>query len=355
MVQSCHGREDRLREAAERKASLGRYNQIYEKPPLCNGAVGWSGLYQRANPLTPASNRLDMTAVWSLWMRPLARANWVRTLKLMALSVEVASPQFADTVLVTDRLGKELLVDQLGLRFSEVVSDLDDRLSGVPPEWWVAGKATAYKMMAARKRPFLHIDNDLFWWRVPSGLEDRALIAQNYEYVDDTCSVYDIKRLGSYAEKHHFALPEAWDWAVKEFGPYQRALNCGVFGGTDYAFIETFANEMLRIMTTPPFSGFYSQHERQHGDACVIEQWLLDAMSCRDGIDVFVLFGCFEDAHVVTVSDITHLLGPYSKDDPDNLRAVDTILRRDFPDRWKRLTETIAHLSNGGVDIDAPR
>ncbi len=350
MAQSCRGLEDRLDEVVERKFRYGRYNQFYDEPPLCNGAVGWSGLFQRANPIAPAGNRLDMNVVWSLWTTPMSVAKRAEAVKMAALSVAVATPQFARTSLITDRLGRELLVDGLGLEFSDVFDGLDAELDGISPSWWVAGKIAAYEIMAGRGQPFIHLDNDLFWWNVPAGLEDKPLIGQNFEYADDApnpvCNVYDVSRISRYAEQHGVPLPVAWQWAVTEFGPYRRAINCGVFGGADCSFIGMYSAEVLRLIKSTALKDFYSYTDPVHGDACVIEQWFLDALASHHGIDAHVIYPSLEASHEATVTDMTHLLGPFAKSDPDIVRAVDAILARDFPTLWRRVADVTARLGH---------
>lgn len=349
MARSCRGLEDRLGEVMERKFRYGRYNQFYDEPPLCNGAVGWAGLFQRANAMAPASNRLDMNAAWSLWTAPLSAAQRAQTVKLVALSVAVTAPQFAGTTLITDRAGRELLVDGLGLEFSDVFDGLDAVLDGVFPSWWMAGKIAAYGIMAGRGRPFIHLDNDLFWWSVPAGLEGKALIGQNFEYADDAlnpvCDLYDLSRFVSFSRQHGVSLPPAWQWATTEFGPYRRAINCGVLGGTDCGFIGTYASEVLRLIRDTPFKDFHSENPPTHGDACVIEQWFLDALACHHGIDAHVIYPSLEAVHEPTVTDMTHLMGA-SKLDSALIQAVDTILATNFPALWRRVADVTARLAH---------
>src|SRR5260370_31176140 len=80
-----------------------------------------------------------------------------------------------ETVLITDAHGKRLLVDQLGLSFTEVSTELD-RLKDVSIDWWAIGKLVAYSL---QDRPFLHIDSDVFLWKpLPAHLESAPVIAQ---------------------------------------------------------------------------------------------------------------------------------------------------------------------------------
>ena len=79
-----------------------------------------------------------MRAVWSFWSRPFPahRSNiWCKPLHhLLAwgLSVQAARRHYPETVLITDRPGKKLLVDQLGLPFAEVSTELE-RLNDADP------------------------------------------------------------------------------------------------------------------------------------------------------------------------------------------------------------------------------
>jgi hypothetical protein len=108
-----------------------------------------------------------MRAVWSFWSKPSqVRGNigWYSDLHhLLAwgLSLRTARRHYPETVLITDRPGKELLVDQLGLPFVYVSTELD-RLTDVDPGWWALGKLVAYSI---QDQPFIHIDSDAFLWK----------------------------------------------------------------------------------------------------------------------------------------------------------------------------------------------
>src|SRR5262245_28715199 len=103
-----------------------------------------------------------MRAVWSFWSRPFQAHKgriWCKPLHhLLAwgLSLETARRYYPETVLITDRPGKALLVDRLGLPFVQVSTELD-RLEHEDPGWWSLGKLVAYGM---QDRPFVHIDSD---------------------------------------------------------------------------------------------------------------------------------------------------------------------------------------------------
>lgn len=327
----------RLIEAQERLSQYGRYNQVYDEPPLRAGAVGWAGLHPgnkgRVEPL-------PMTAVWSLWTKPLDRRYVADTLKMLALSIAVAKQQFQRTVFITDPLGASWAIELLRLGFDEVLCIYDQELAGISPDWWGAGKLLAYKIMADRRANFIHIDNDLFWWSVPDSILSKPLVAQNHEYTGPDCEVYNLSRFSSFADRHGIALPVEWTWAQKAFGPHLRAVNCGIFGGTNYAFISDYADDVLKLITTTAFRHFYVGNERNGvGDACITEQWFLDAKANYHGLEVFTLFESLEAAHECSVTELTHLLGP-RKRASHNMNAVDEILSTDYPELWDRLSSS---------------
>ena len=105
-----------------------------------------------------------MRAVWSFWSSPFQcyyQGSWSSPLHHMLswiVSVHAARKHYSETVLITDRAGKRLLVEQLGLPFSEISVELE-RLREHDRGWWVLGKIVAYSIQTD---PFVHIDSDVY-------------------------------------------------------------------------------------------------------------------------------------------------------------------------------------------------
>jgi hypothetical protein len=103
-----------------------------------------------------------MRAVWSFWSKPFKTHHkqvWLTEqhhLFAWILSLETARRHYPDTALFTDDEGAYLLVDQLGLDFAHVSTELN-ALSKSDPQWWVLGKLWTYR---SQIEPFVHIDND---------------------------------------------------------------------------------------------------------------------------------------------------------------------------------------------------
>jgi hypothetical protein len=93
--------------------------------------------------------------------------------------------QFHDHVeLVTDTPGKKELIDQLGLPYTTVRSDLDS-IHCYPTYVWVMGKFIAYEI---QNKPFLHVDGDVFIWeKLKFGGEDLIVQSKADFCQQDSC------------------------------------------------------------------------------------------------------------------------------------------------------------------------
>ena len=125
-----------------------------------------------------------MKAIWSLWTKPLRKNRksiWISEkhhLLAWILSVETAKKHYSETALFTDSQGARILVEQLGLEFTQVSTELD-ALENCDPSFWALGKVYTYR---AQTEPFIHIDSDVFLWKpLSSDINSAPLIAQNPE------------------------------------------------------------------------------------------------------------------------------------------------------------------------------
>lgn len=88
--------------------------------------------------------------------------------------------QFYDHVeLVTDDLGKHILIDLLQLPYTHVRTNLQTALQPYPQELWALAKIYSYSI---QDEPFLHVDGDVFIWKAfDKTIEKTELVAQNFE------------------------------------------------------------------------------------------------------------------------------------------------------------------------------
>lgn len=287
-----------------------------------------------------------MRAVWSFWSPPyLAQTgrNWCTPLHhLLAWGISVAAARrhYPDTVLVTDRFGKKLLIDELGLPFADASTELE-RLEDADPQWWALGKLIAYSM---QDQPFVHLDTDVFLWKpLPAELADAPVFAQCPEYVprhDRRSSEIE----NSFSESNA-SLPVEWQWAVSRDDAFIREENCGILGGSRTDFIRHYAKSAADLILRPEYADAWSKCGTKSN--LVMEQFFLSA--CADfhrfhptspycGVNVRYLFPSWEDAfdpESAARAGFTHLLGD-SKSSPAVGKRIEDRVKREDPSYFRR-------------------
>ncbi|HTX77632.1 MAG TPA: DUF6734 family protein [Terracidiphilus sp.] len=221
-----------------------------------------------------------MRVVWSFWSKPF-RAYKGRIWReprhhLMAwgLSLSLARRHFAETQLVTDSEGCSLLVDELGLRFDRISTELD-RLADADPGWWALGKLVAYSV---QDRPFVHLDTDVFLWKaLPPWLVSAPVFAQCPEVhaIDHAwCGPRDIENL---FDRHGANLPVEWRWATSRDNLSFREENCGILGANRVDFLRYYAETAIQLVIDPAHRAFWEELTDLSGFNMLIEQFFLSA------------------------------------------------------------------------------
>jgi hypothetical protein len=265
-----------------------------------------------------------MRAVWSFWSKPFHAFKgriWQTPLHHLlswGLSVQLASKHYPETVLVTDKAGKALLVDRLGLSFTHVSTELE-RLRKVDVGWWAVGKIVAYSLQT---ESFVHLDNDVFLWKpLPQRLVQSPVFSQcpeNFHTAEEWSGPAHVER--AFAQ-HGLTLPAEWEWSRSHGGDRFREDNCGIVGGTRTDFLRYFANLALDVVMNPQNAPAWARLPEKEGYNMIVEQFLLGA--CLDyhrfhpdspyrGISMRYLFPSFEqsfDEQNAARAGFTHLLG----------------------------------------------
>lgn len=221
-----------------------------------------------------------MRAVWSFWSKPLEEGcgwRWsTPTDHLLAwgLSLQLARRHYERTTLITDTPGKVLLVDALGLEFTEVTIDLD-ALAGEDPALWALGKLVAYGL---QDEPFVHLDADVFLWRpLPTRLLAAPVLAQHPErfHLGDEGGAPGV--LEDAFARHRLDLPAEWDWARSLWHNQLGQPNCGIVGGSDYEFIRYYSSLALNIVRNPRHAAVWSALNDKQSLNVIVEQFMLAA------------------------------------------------------------------------------
>lgn len=143
--------------------------------------------------------------------------------------------EFYDRIeLVTDREGKRLLIDELGLPYTHVRVVLNE-LDSYPTCLWALGKLYAYGI---QEEPFIHVDGDFYIWKkFPEGIEEASLIALHKEdgYMYDRLFYEDVSTTLNY-------IPEEIIDFRKEI-PDVIEANAGIMGGNDYLFFKEYVRK----------------------------------------------------------------------------------------------------------------
>jgi len=295
-----------------------------------------------------------MTAVWSLWTKPLYAGHGWEWKELKSylfswiLSVELARRHFSDTMLVTDDQGRRILVDGLGLQFGNISTELNS-LSGHDSGWWNTGKLYTYKLL---KVPFLHLDSDVFLWSpLPEKLQRSDVIAQNPEF-------FTVAPSGHYMpdqfEQQVMAfggwLPREWEWYRAQYGDVQKAICCGIFGGNRIDFISYYADTAIQLLEREENAPILGKMALKEQHVVLIEQFLLAACieyhrgpySGFGRLEDEYLFHCIDDAyHCARVIGFTHLIGD-AKNNPTVARRLEKRVQAVNPELHARALRFLA-------------
>ncbi len=193
---------------------------------------------------------------------------------------------YGQVELVTDKLGKEILIDSLGLPYTSVSLAQEEQMAGMRPELFSLAKLKTYSL---QKEPFIHVDGDLFLFRpLPDSVLKAGLVSSNPE-ADLFFNAEVIKKVhekGFYLPAHLQELHAA---------SHLFSSNAGIIGGHDLSFIENYtryafdfvsANRDLLNESTPDginflieqISFFYLARQKQKQIAYVSPEPVTDPL-----------------------------------------------------------------------------
>jgi hypothetical protein len=267
-------------------------------------------------------------AVMSLWTGP-RRYLQPGGLALWSLSALHFSRRFRELALVTDGRGMELLVERLGLPFSDV------ELMPKTAPWtsltnvWALGKLYA---VAHEVKPFIHFDSDVL---LTGALPHRVLTAQ-------VCFERPVCHLCDPCETvyRNLTLPCVWTEAI--IAGKRSQWGCGLMGGTDVVRVSTWAMSALRVAETNA-----ELLKSRHGSKASIflEQW-----SAARAFSVGDVEPLFRREHPDSRDESWHFyrhLGGPTKIDPRNIERVAAALEREWPGQLAKCQALEAELIEG--------
>jgi hypothetical protein len=182
----------------------------------------------------PGTHKKNLLSIKAGWLS--CEYHWMS----WALSCLQAKSIFGSVNLVTDKAGKEIVVELLQLPYTNVSTALEGKLDHYPPSLWALAKIYTY---STQTEPFLHLDGDVYLWQKPTqNVLDSPLLAQNLD-----------KNLPFYAEilnqinDHLSFIPKSFSKNNYEH-PNVYASNAGLLGGHDLAFFKEYSRQAFEFI-----------------------------------------------------------------------------------------------------------
>ena len=295
-----------------------------------------------------------MKIVQSLWTRPLLQSKKGMTDALLAggwpirkyhyysivLSYLQLKKYYPSIELVTDTLGKEIIVDKLQLDYTTVTVELD-ALEKYTPRLWALGKIYAYKRQDV---PFLHVDNDIYIWKpFDKQLCNSELIAQNRELETPgyTATLTYICKNFPYVPSYLKAL---------ETFPFIPCINAGILGGNRLDFYKVYTTEVLEFLDrNHQYIVDNIEWARSAYLSVIFEQVIYYALAQAHGIGIAYLFpeddGSPPDIGYLhnrnKNNGFVHSMGGY-KQQRIVYSLVEMRVRELYPEHYERINELMS-------------
>lgn len=289
-------------------------------------------------------NKNKMKIVQSYWSKPgNENCSWMNNEMhyfCWALSCLKLKQYYDHVELVTDRKGKEILIDRLGLPYDSVQVILDD-LNDYPRELWAIGKVYAYQ---AQSEPFIHVDGDIcIWDRLPERIENASLLAQHEENGYEFGSAHFQSLLDA---KISYFPREILDFR-KENNHLLIESNAGILGGNNIDFMQAYCKEAFNFVDKSMNEALKVDHPGMFNT--VFEQYLFHCMAYDRKEEITYLFedpisSKFEELVQVTdvpySSQFIHLLSFHKKPLLHNQKVMQH-LWYEFPEHYERLKKEL--------------
>lgn len=185
---------------------------------------------------------------------------------------------FGEVHFITDDTSLPYFKD---IKFSSVAIEFND----LPKEYgdtWSFNKLFAYKKIAKKGDPFVHVDYDVILW---NGLEDRLKKADIFGQAEEQNSYhwYEIEKF----KKNCPNLYLASKLDVKN------AINAGIIGGNDLEFLYNYSSSALELVLDPQNKDFWLNYKGFHNSwnkAVIPEQYYFALCAAYYNKKVEVLF-----------------------------------------------------------------
>lgn len=197
---------------------------------------------------------------------------------MMGLCVKLIKKNYGNISLITDRRGKDFF-GHLG--WTSISTDLD-QMPMIPSEVWSFGKLWAIYVISNKKEPFIHIDHDFFLFKkLEDTIINSKVLVQSLEY--QIKSMYKTEIYDKYCQNKY----------IRDYQSINYSYNCGIMGGTDYEFWNSYAKNAIRAVIDPKNKYYWWTNYPEFDTfvkACVAEQYFLGCYLKANGIKPTLLF-----------------------------------------------------------------
>ena len=270
---------------------------------------------------------------------PHERDHWMS----WALSCLTLKQFYPKVELITDHIGKKMLIDQLQLPYTKVSTDLNE-LNGYPSKAWALGKLKAYGL---QNEPFLHVDGDVYLWqKLENAIENQNLVVQSRT---DFTQHLQVEELALAIQNELTEVPTA----IKNHWKHQSplfAINAGIIGGNDLAFFKEYSKQAFAFIDAN-----VDRFDVLNGHLLnmIFEEHLFFCLAAYQQKDIAFYFGAINQPfkevsrfHLLPFyANYIHVIGE-AKQNAYTSEQVALHLREKFPEYYQRILELFPEPEN---------
>lgn len=291
----------------------------------------WSGNQSVANPLAIKGGWLSPEYHWMSW----------------ALSCYQLRRFYTEVELITDAVGKHILIDELKLPYTSYQVVLDEALASYPQQLWALAKIYAYSLQS---EPFLHVDSDIYIWQHFSELiEGAPLVAQNYE-IDFPFYQAPLRTM----EEHFENIPTCMKQALRASKAIH-SCNTGVIGGYQIRLFKAYKESAFELIDSNLHQ--LDKVDINHFNIC-FEQFLYFCLAQQERIDLtYVIdnkghfdptYPGFANFHLIPTHEwFIHAMAEYKRNEAV-CEHLSRRLRQDYPEVYYSI---LRRCKKSGIDL----
>jgi hypothetical protein len=224
-------------------------------------------------------------------------------INLHKIAAFYAKKHFKEVHFVTDTKSLVFFKDIPWSSVSTILDDVPDTHLDV----WSLSKLYAFRYIASKKDPFIHIDYDVILWKqLPKRIIDAEVFVQCPEDIID--HVYEIDKFIAYCPNKSL---------LKDNFP-EFSYNMGIFGGNNAYFISKYSEAAINFVLDKNNSLFWQKYQKYSKKWCkavLAEQYFLAGAARYYNQNITNLFPSWPTEEMASQVGYTHLMG--SKGRPD--------------------------------------